>query len=1670
MILWFIKIVVFNTKLRLSRGENMLASQSGTQKQFTVNLDEYPRPLHTPQKGETLVLGALNGNTLNLIHFLMEMGVLTLTPTQFDQLKQICDRQYVIDTEENKQVSKQQFEESIELFENILSQAKFNNTATIRLTGNVLSDRGITNHPKNDFLTLKVIEAMRTHGVRTEIIFSKHDRFFIHAEKDNNFSQKDSLENGAGASFDTLFDLIQAGIIDKENVHQLAKEHYYPSLKLLSYGIEDKGIGKPTINIYTHAPVSLFTIEAAAIDLGVKYKADSAEALGKTIDRMNEAFNELLSDPKKLKEKVPLFGDQENHHSPAIFPLLILICNQYGKNWYSSELKDTATLLPDTPTNPVRYVYDDYYHNRTFAQQNLEPNKSNSFDVRYVYGKGDIPPEEDQKKFIVDLNSDLGYSANGQRRIFMPTEYQLPHNLEWWRWRNIQKTFAGERAPSDKKINQETFERELAKFKLDPSQTSIVLFDPVAKKYFTYERHQTTLIGAIPAVDTQKGKQECVIHVFSKQEYNPKSSPTEDAAAKENTFFNKVKKTIGLGLEPKVYDSFLITGVSSTELKNLISYGALDTSHSPLTTRVISELGKYHAKQLQHATKKGIISDRYEVKKAMMDFYQKRIELLQPLERLINASNPDLNAIKDEIKRALTAYIIALRQELVNLQNLQNHLSKYDEKASETIQKSIEAQISEAKNLEDKVATLDEATNFLSPIGTGTLYTFIRNEIRHTLQEAEKININITYTRRGKGTHAWARGDFHSSCIEAEYAIDRFEVDLHNRYKAKEQGIIGENEQVTLDSSSFNSHNSLKQTIDCIEAATGKLEISPTQSAANPLIKFCLLDTSTTKSQFLTTQRSTKWSSAPLKFPPAEIDPATGNKRTRTLKEIAIGLASVFSLFEIWNFAVAPIVGMVIDIIPGFIQGLRDKPYKPFTQRLHIDIEKIGNPAEPESIIPSNVELPYSTSSGGLIATGLRKLITETWGVLKSLGDAGKNFVFTTPSLIVQDFQKPATEEERQTRLNAIQKKCDDIQAEFDLRKQKFENKVHLKTGQPVDVVPVITQAAQPTVMRQHNPDEVTLDANRPHRVEESPESEITDQASAVPLNITAPFDFQHKGGYELTGIVNAAANGFEEFSDLFGKNICAKHPLAGLLFVSLYATGFAAAVLPAQIVHALTGVVAKYVAISNTLGHGIAGGDIGMGISSGFTQGKLICALYEAMRNGPESWLATGVSDFEKEPAKAVIYLCAATMLGYYMAHPPAIDIPGMHLPGFDTLDIHFKGLNIPHHHLQAPPIPYLTPHLVEDYGTFWPAAASFAGLKISILLYELLASHKHLSQKLNLDDFKNTLLEKLNVKEMDPAKQKAVSKKVDELFSSEEAVEKMAALVSSRQPPDVLPEGITNVGAEIVEAFVPQLSLISFLNRNQEVLPYLPTKEREQVKREIEHCFGHGTKEAQAMKEFIKPPKNTSLLGDTITRAFDYVPAGLRTLINCVNPQVWRGEKNHAWHDLKEKTTKDIADLATGTTKIVKTVCGIVYLGLNLVAQLLKLPSVRVENGFFGTHYILHGCSALSRGVFKFYDTKVRPDGGWLADTLAKKASAPTPETAAENVAEGVKKIGTTAGLLKRLLIDEPASVTPPTPSIPYSTGKGPISQPPPGSNGLTTLALEAAPALPLNVGPQL
>ena len=282
-----------------------------------VDISKYPKNIQEVVGDQQVTLGDLHGNSLKLLFTLIKHGFVEGISKE--------DYEWGAELYHHSALEPDEYPNSNELnkFNRIIAKMRLKPEAAgakLRLLGDELADRGA-----NDYFTLKILQQLKKQGVNYEIIYSNHSFTFLAAYEqykvksdeinaDQTLTEQEKKEHKLEAftkataqcrptpSFDNLQALISDMPEMMDEIESIVESAYMPSFKLVTYTLNST---KDEITLGSHAPIDVAVIARAAAELGVEFSDETATDLAKSIDSMNEAFEQLIKAQKVMSTVYP---------------------------------------------------------------------------------------------------------------------------------------------------------------------------------------------------------------------------------------------------------------------------------------------------------------------------------------------------------------------------------------------------------------------------------------------------------------------------------------------------------------------------------------------------------------------------------------------------------------------------------------------------------------------------------------------------------------------------------------------------------------------------------------------------------------------------------------------------------------------------------------------------------------------------------------------------------------------------------------------------------------------------------------------------------------------------------------------------------------------------------------------------------------------------------------------------------------------------------------------------------------------------------------------------------------------------------------------------------------------------------------------------------------------
>ena len=919
-----------------------------------------------------------------------------------------------------------------------------------------------------------------------------------------------------------------------------------------------------------------------------------------------------------------------------------------------------------------------------------------------------------------------------------------------------------------------------------------------------------------------------------------------------------------------------------TLAKKALHYGILPVQS--ITAKAITALGAYRQQALTRAYEHGIISNKHECKAALVTLAQEVLTSLQGLELLVNTFNPSvsLDAEKSRIYDALDETINQLTIREKNLEHTLKSLIPFDKQAIETARLFVNQQITALQQLQQQITKASPAKirHFFQATGVDSILTQVKIISLETLVTIQELNQNITYSRAAQSL---LRGDLNGACEDALKAVRDYEADPHNPILAEHQGQYASGSEASETIAVDFSHlgNDEKAIMKVLRTIH---QVSGKGIQAQSLPENTSTHFTLDGSPLLST-RFTKW--------------ATNANPGYLVKRMTAGIINIIT---------GTVVGVLLDLPLGFFSSL-----------FSLGRFKMSSlSSKLEITIATNA--PQSSSFDRLCAPFAFKHYSAGTLIGQQLG--------TFLSNIVLDIATGIWQSTTQLFINPLASLLADFKAGA-----WFGSDASTHQWAVIQSDLHILKATSTAFLRRVEEKETALIRQYPKAItpQEAPALEPTSTRHASPsYNLTAG---------EWDDISNAGISGLITLNETFMHHIHAKHPFTGLLFSATYVAG-GIAILAPTLASFLTH---NYIAFAQMMGKLMAQGGTSSAIASGFTQAKLVAAVFESTLHGRDSWLALGAKQLEQDTANILFYTTLAIGLGYGLTH--------------------FAN------------IPWLSDYLDEEAGTVPEIGWAFAGGKIGLLLVELLETHPDSTTAAH--KVLRASLEEAIQQTLPNHEREAIRAIADELLSQTIALspEKMGAFAKE----------------------IKQLQFLQLIHTHQHLLPLLDATRKRHLLSQARTLFvGLEDNDARirGIKEALYPSAHKAIFTRTVTLVADYIPLTLRCLLSPLTRTL------DPWRDLSDKVIKDITRIAHGLSKLTntffKTCIRVLFRGpLDILTnELLARTEGLIRND---THHIASHTYSRTNHYEKSAEL-MRQFIAEPVDALRAQATAPTMEALCE------------------------------------------------------------------------
>jgi hypothetical protein len=909
-------------------------------------------------------------------------------------------------------------------------------------------------------------------------------------------------------------------------------------------------------------------------------------------------------------------------------------------------------------------------------------------------------------------------------------------------------------------------------------------------------------------------------------------------------------------------DTTVLWYAQGKSVKTALRMGQLNPQ--ALTSKAIKELGKYNKKCAERKVKSRIVSVLDSEKSILLEQAQDRIEELQGLERYLGQRiYPDTavfmtEAMIADLRNYIAKQVLSESDQQLKADNELHarHYRKWDWKRKfhaariDCLVTNNKANIKAAEELIQVLEHNKTKAEWLQTTGNKEILSFLKGRIISVARETQGLNQVLTHQH---GSWAYLRGDLNSAVEDAVKVVRDHIQDLHNPVTQDHQLVYDADQKVIVDSD-FHTNGSSEQLEELMLAVSEisgnnqplvdlKGGIQPTSAtkwrhfrsfydASNPYelsifknrqhLKGVLRNILLSPLNLIETafRGNDATFITKLRYTPPENEAVVGKTdyyalNYRIKKQTSISTKIGLELYKSFNYL----------LVEGLWRGLYDgwKQIKRLPEDLVTDFQ-VQDEKIDVILADLNEELKqlhhYDSELLGcdlvLMKVSEEEVIEDR--IARFRAEAAQEVL--TPLLIkkgnqlhIYGFKNGVWQ---LTTLNAEEAKV------FGSLHLEKETKL-IKKGDYF-----LTPSVNSLIRKAHDSTGLPKTPRLEEEKSEEAEENLSYAQPAIPLT-----------PYQSHGVLNGGVTGFNEFVDLFGHNMFAKHPFTATLstggaavsFLAFFATPLAIKLLGKGYVKFLQD--QGYIWTKDLFSASMAGS---------FTNFKLIGAVVEGIEHGPDSWLSRGISHILNDPAKTITYTTLAWAIGYSLVY--LINIPGLS----EELKAHIGD----------------PPQLSEIFG----------GAKIGIIAYHLFSNPHEASEtarKNYIDECLQNYIasEASRGREVTEEKRKLVKSCLERLVSID-AIEKLRAQVGQAQ---ALPQSPQE----------KEFFLMLRLSMNKEKLSRLKplTKARLQCAIQKMTTF---PEDARALEKYWDPEKSApkSTLRSFLGRTIGYAPSLLRCVLS--------------------------------------------------------------------------------------------------------------------------------------------------------------------------------------------
>ncbi len=676
--------------------------------------------------------------------------------------------------------------------------------------------------------------------------------------------------------------------------------------------------------------------------------------------------------------------------------------------------------------------------------------------------------------------------------------------------------------------------------------------------------------------------------------------------------------------------------------------------------KTINALGQYRLIAHERIMR-GMISNTHLFKIKLLDHYQSRFELLQPLETLVNQPVPsiereaDFNEFKKKLIQTVENYIeeLKIKRDTLKTQFESSNIQVLSPKAFSRIEDDIQEDIEGAMAIRIKIADDNSLRQFIRTPDTDSFLSLVKEQMKRNLYAMQGINQDVTMTRN-REVAAFTRGEINSCIEEAKAVLYEYGIDLRNNPSVKHHGIFGPpGTKIAHDFSVQNlSSEDERQALTAIAFIDQYAQLDMTNQKKPKLIS--------------KTETGERVSSLKIIY-------ATS---WRVFLTVGIFFRSALDLIKKFFVSMWWWTQPWEDGYPNAVTELRKlaKPNDPFWYKAWKFI-KIGwynfrdifksiwdlcyNLLVDE--LPNHIKNDYSSTHPIVNEKG--KAIDENIVEDVVLNNAEKEIEFIQAEerkrlsdILEADFginleQKEA--EEKRLQACSLVFTSEHLDINFMPQFEVVTNAAYVRSGDKLFYINKKHGVYQEIEISEHERnsfDEIFKVEKRGIISEELSPKELFDIMRAT-KHVRPRDRYFAQLDYDLTrgdqNDLSSIPRGIGDFINLISKNLYAKHPFEGGIYTATYIFSLLTVLLPP--LASQTGPVG---AVMQVMAKSLGSEGVSGGIAVASTVAPAAAGCVNAVVHGPKSWLGQGLEAICSDPASTAASIAAAWGIGYLAAN----------------------------------------------------------------------------------------------------------------------------------------------------------------------------------------------------------------------------------------------------------------------------------------------------------------------------------------------------------------------------------------------------------------------------------